>query len=66
MFKVWLPRAKIDPLVISVGHIILGFWHNKICYFSEILRPYFITIANAKSSLISQQVRFLNKKSKKT
>ena len=25
MFKVWLPWAKIDPLVISFGNIILGF-----------------------------------------
>ena len=25
MFKVWLPWPKIDSLVISFGHIILGF-----------------------------------------
>ena len=25
MFKVWLPWAKIDPLVMCFGHIILGF-----------------------------------------
>ena len=55
MFKVWLPWAKLDPLVISFGHIILGF----ICYILEVY-------AKAKSSLISQQVQFFNKKWKKT
>ena len=55
--SVWLPWGKIDPLVYNI------FWlYNFRKSWGHILELY----AKAKSSLISQQGQFFNKKCKKT
>ena len=67
MFEVWLPWAKIDPLVISFDYIILGFFDSiKFVIFRKSRGHVLELYAKAKSSLISQQVQFFNKKWKKT
>ena len=67
MFEVWLPWAKIDPLVISFDHIILGFFDSiKFVIFRKSRGHVLELYAKAKSSLISQQVQFFKKKWKKT